>query len=117
MASTRGMRLLLDGFVSKLLTEAELHLLLPHIARSIGMTPVGFPIINQHEWGPSAYQFLSESHIGMDYMYGTQVALEVFSCKLFNQSSTGALLIREFYITSVTKELVLFHEFEDGSLS
>ena len=113
MTDAVGMRLLLDGFVTRRLSEDDLRLVLPRITKGIGMTPIGYPVIFPHEWGPSGYQFLAESHIGVDYMYWDQVALEAFSCKVFDIPEAIALLVKEFHISSITKQAVITHRFDD----
>lgn len=94
-----GVTLLFEGLVSELVEQSKLLWLLPQIICSIGMTPIGEPLFQEHPWGPSGYQMMSESHFAYDYFYEEAVAITLFSCKPFPRQPTIDLLIREFHIT------------------
>ena len=101
-----GLHLLLDGKVSKVLTSKELKAVLPELARFIGMTPMGKPITRDCSVGPSAIQFIIESHIAVNYIHN-YIAADVFSCKDFDTGATAEKLIEVFCISEVTKRLIL----------
>lgn len=101
-----GLHLILDGKVSRVLPKQELKAVLPELARFIGMTPLGKTITRDCFVGPSAIQFIIESHIAINYI-GMYLTTDVFSCKDFDIETTAKRLIEVFYISEVTKRLVL----------
>lgn len=103
---TLGVHLILDGRVDRVLTCKELKAVLPELARFIGMTPLGLPITRNCPVGPSAIQFIIESHIAVNYI-GNYVTTDIFSCKDFAVLPAAEELVKVFHITEVTKELVL----------
>lgn len=56
------------------------------LAYEIGMTPMGNAHVEgeSHEWGPSMIQGLQESHWALHYMVPNTVAIDIFSCKPFD---------------------------------
>ena len=117
VSDSLGRHLILDGLVSEVLSDDALALALPRIVRSVGMTPIGNPVLTAHPWGPSGWQMLSESHICYDYFYREAVCVDLFSCREFDVEKARELIVREFRITRVTKLLSLERGFATPRLT
>ena len=98
MSDALGFMLLLEGWVSRVLSEPELLDLLPRLIRGIKMTPIGPPVVHPHPWGPSGYQMMGESHFAFDYFYQKAVTMELFSCQEFDRQQAVAMLKGAFQI-------------------
>ena len=99
------MHQMIDGRVDRVLTEQELREILPALAKEIGMTPIGDVVVVNCPVGPSAIQFILESHIAVNYIH-RYVTVDIFSCKDFDAASTHRKAIELFHIVDVTKHLV-----------
>lgn len=93
-----GLMLLVDGWVSRVLSDAELMDLLPRLIRTIGMTPIGPTTVHPHPWGPSGWQMMQESHFAFDYFYQSAVTMELFSCQEFDLQQAVAMLKDGFLV-------------------
>lgn len=76
--------LLLTGVYSQQMTEDEAKTAFTSLVFTIGMTPIGPPVVNicpDHPWGNSYVQGLSESHISWHYMEKDVFAFDCFTCQ------------------------------------
>lgn len=105
-----GLHLLFDGKVSRVLTCEDLAAILPELVKEIGMTPLGAPMTIDSAVGPSAIQFIIESHIAINYI-GNFITTDIFSCKDFNAGAIARKLIEIFCISEVTFQLLLYRGF------
>lgn len=112
-----------DGIYERRLTAAELRVLMPYLARAVGMTPVGPTRVvfegkrlwwwlwlkrgPGHPWGLSAWQPLQESHCVLHYMEPPVVCVDVFACRAFDPLVARRILRNEFHIRSISQEHTL----------
>ena len=114
---------LCDAEYTRQLTAHELRVLMPFLARAVGMTPVGPTMVAfqgkrlwqrlwlkrspGHPWGLSAVQPVAESHCILHYMAPPHVAVDIFVCKQLDPVVAKRILLTHFQIRNIYSETTL----------
>lgn len=103
------MQVLIDGFIERQLDNLSLKWAICRLVEEIGMTPIGQVVIEpfpEYDYGVSAVQFLAESHIVVNY-WRNQIAIDIFSCKGFDQQKAVDFCIEHFLIREITRNQLI----------
>ena len=82
------------------LDEQQLMLLAGGLTAHIGMTPMGEPLYvgGMHPWGPSLIIPWQESHASVHYMPPPTLAVDLFSCKAFDDRAALVWLWERLFL-------------------